>query len=199
MFQNPAAATWRYIGPPASKVVEAFHRSLPGYAITPLVPLPDLAKELGVRHILLKDESNRLGLPAFKILGASWAVQKAIATKYNLPLTAALEEVGAVARKEGVTLVTCTEGNWGRAIARMGKYLGIKATVFVPDFMDRSTQQKIEGEGARVIVVDGDYDFSIAKAREEANNGGMLIMDVSWDGYDEIPEVSICQCTRDKV
>jgi diaminopropionate ammonia-lyase len=26
----------------------------------------------------VKDESNRLGLPAFKILGASWAVYKAL-------------------------------------------------------------------------------------------------------------------------
>ena len=37
--------------------------------------------------------------------------------------------------------------------------------------------------------MDGDYDYSIAKAKEEANKGGMLVMDVSWKGYEEIPEV----------
>ena len=88
-------------------------------------------------------------------------------------------------------LVTCTEGNWGRAVARMAKYLGVKAVIFVPDFMDEATAGKIRSEGATVVVVDGDYDFSIEKAKEEAEKagGGMLVMDVSWEGYDEIPEV----------
>lgn len=72
----------------------------------------------------------------------------------------------------------------------MAKYLDIEAVIFVPDFMDEATQRKIEGEGKgiKVVVVDGDYDFSIAKAREEADKGGMLVMDVSWEGYEEIPE-----------
>jgi len=73
----------------------------------------------------------------------------------------------------------------------MAKYLGVKAVIFVPDFMDEATAGKIRGEGATVVVVDGDYDFSIEKAKEEADRGkgGMLVMDVSWEGYDEIPEV----------
>ena len=47
---------------------------MPGYRPTPLVELPELAAELGVAAVLVKNESKRLGLPAFKILGASWAV-----------------------------------------------------------------------------------------------------------------------------
>jgi diaminopropionate ammonia-lyase len=143
----------------------------------------------GLGHVLLKDESNRLGLPAFKILGASWAIHKVVAAKCDLPLSASLQELGDAARKANIELVTCTEGNWRRAVARMANYLQIKAVVFVPDFMDEATQKKIEGDGAKVIVVDGDYDHSIAKAREEADKGGMLVMDVSWKGYEEILEV----------
>ncbi|KAJ4375215.1 hypothetical protein N0V83_002301 [Neocucurbitaria cava] len=188
MFLNPLAASWRYAGPRANPAVESFHKSLPNYAVTPLISLPDLAKDLGLGYVLLKDESSRLGLPAFKILGASWAIYKAIAGQCLLPLTASIQELGAVASKNGVRLVTCTEGNWGRAVARMAKYLQITAVIFVPDFMDQATQQKIESEGAKVVVVDGDYDFSIAKAREEADKGGLLVMDVSWAGYEEIPE-----------
>ena len=72
----------------------------------------------------------------------------------------------------------------------MAKYLEIKAVVFVPGFMDEATQEKIRSEGAEVRVVDGDYDDSIAKAREEAEGkGAMLVMDVSWEGYEEIPQV----------
>jgi hypothetical protein len=191
MFHNPSAASWKHSGPSANPAVEPFHRTLPGYAVTPLIPLPDLAKELGLGHILSKDESNRLGLPAFKILGASWAIYKAVAVKCSLPLTASLQELGEAAREANIELVTCTEGNWGRAVARMAKYLQIKAVIFVPDFMDEATQKKIKSEGAKVIVVDGDYDYSIAKARKEADKGGMLVMDVSWEGYDEIPEVEL--------
>ncbi|CAN9406845.1 unnamed protein product [Alternaria sp. RS040] len=190
MFHNPSAASWEYPGPSANPAVEPFHRTLPDYSVTPLIPLPDLAKQLGLRHVLVKDESNRLGLPAFKILGASWAIHKAIASKCHLPLSATLDQLGTAAREAGIELVACTEGNWGRAVSRMAKYLEIKAVVFVPGFMDEATQEKIRSEGAEVRVVDGDYDDSIAKAREEAEGkGAMLVMDVSWEGYEEIPQV----------
>jgi diaminopropionate ammonia-lyase len=191
MFHNPSAAFWKHSGPCANPAVEPFHHTLPGYAVTPLIALPGLAKELGLGQVLLKDESNRLGLPAFKILGASWAIYKAVAAKCSLPLTASLQELGEAAREANIELVTCTEGNWGRAVARMAKYLQIKAVIFVPEFMDEATQKKIESEGTKVIVADGDYDDSIAKAREEADKGGILVMDVSWEGYDEIPEVEL--------
>ena len=49
-----------------------FHRTLNGYEPTALTPLPELARELGVAAVFAKDESTRLGMPAFKALGASW-------------------------------------------------------------------------------------------------------------------------------
>jgi len=59
--------------------VRAYHASLPGYAPTPLAEVPALAAELGVGRVFVKDESARLGLPAFKVLGASWAVRQVLA------------------------------------------------------------------------------------------------------------------------
>src|SRR5437016_9467160 len=56
----------------------AFHRRLPGYAPTPLLDAPALAHLLGIGQVTVKNESSRLGLPAFKILGASWAVYRAL-------------------------------------------------------------------------------------------------------------------------
>ena len=46
--------------------VLAFHRRLPGYDPTPLVAAPALASALGLDALLVKNESNWLGLPAFK-------------------------------------------------------------------------------------------------------------------------------------
>lgn len=39
----------------------AFHARLPGYALTPLVETPDIARRLGVARVWVKDESQRLG------------------------------------------------------------------------------------------------------------------------------------------
>ena len=55
------------------RLVTDFHRRLPGYAPTPLLAAPDLAAAAGVGAVLVKDESSRFGLPAFKMLGAAWA------------------------------------------------------------------------------------------------------------------------------
>ena len=62
---------------------------MPSYRPTPLIELPELAAELGVGAVLVKDESDRLGLPAFKILGASWAVNCALSKRggFDTPAT----------------------------------------------------------------------------------------------------------------
>ena len=67
-FSNPAYAPAAVPAPVDDAL--AFHRGLAGYAPTPLRDLGD--------GVWLKDESNRLGLPAFKVLGASWAVERAL-------------------------------------------------------------------------------------------------------------------------
>lgn len=190
MFLNPLAASWKYEGPSTNPEVIDFHGRLPDYNITKLHSLPRLAKDLGIGHVLIKDESNRFGLPAFKILGASWATFKAVAERCRLPLSTSIEELGEAARVSSVRIVTCTAGNWGRAVARMGKYMQIPTTVFVPKNMDAGTQDKIANEGANVIVVDGDYDQAVLVARKEAEAPkSIMMMDTSWEGYETIPQV----------
>jgi len=189
MYLNPFANTWT-CSSSATPAVEEFHRRLPEYNSTPLVSLPDLARDLRLGHVFVKDESFRFGLPAFKILGASWAVYRAVAAKVELPQTCPLDELSVSANARDITLVTCTDGNWGRAVARMAKYLRIPAIVFVPHNMDQATKEKIASEGARVSVVSGDYDESVKAARKEAEtSSGLLVMDTSWPGYEEIPKV----------
>ena len=48
--------------PAPSDEALSFHRSLPGYAPTPVHDLPAVAAELGLASVVLKDESHRLGL-----------------------------------------------------------------------------------------------------------------------------------------
>src|SRR5918997_3349001 len=65
-------------GPYPDRTPLQFHRRLPGYVETPLVDAPEIAAALGVGKVFVKDESNRLRLPAFKVLGASWAGYRAL-------------------------------------------------------------------------------------------------------------------------
>lgn len=83
MFNNMKQCSSVTLPAPNPKV-GAFHRTLPHYNHTPLVSLPEIAEELGIGHLLLKDEGSRLGLPAFKILGASWATVQAISKTLRL-------------------------------------------------------------------------------------------------------------------
>ena len=60
-----------------------FHSRLPGYSPTPLRDAPEIARSLGISQLLIKDESCRFGLPAFKILGASWAIYRALQDRHG--------------------------------------------------------------------------------------------------------------------
>ena len=56
----------KHLGLETAKKVQRFHSSFPIYKKTPLVELNNLAKELKVKNIYVKDESYRFGLNAFK-------------------------------------------------------------------------------------------------------------------------------------
>jgi diaminopropionate ammonia-lyase len=163
-----------WTAPPRDPRAIAFHRGLPGYAPTPLTDLPDLAGELDVGRVFAKDESQRLGLPAFKALGASWAVRRAIDRH---------DDCGPL------TIVTATDGNHGRAIARFARGMGHASTVFVPRGVHPSAVAAIRSEGALVVDVDGSYDDAVAEAdRLGRSSGCVLVQDTAWDGYEEIPQ-----------
>jgi diaminopropionate ammonia-lyase len=166
----------------------ALHRRIDGYVPTALVEAPELAQELGLGRVLLKDESARFGLPAFKALGAFWAAAWAVAERLGAPEPAtdpdALRE-----RADGAGLVlTCaTEGNHGRAVARAAARLGLGARVIVSAGTAQARVRAIEAEGARVERIDGDYDDAIRHAAAIADETHLVIADTSWPGYVEIP------------
>lgn len=148
-----------------------FHRSLPGYSPTPLVDLPHLAVEWNVGRVVAKDESSRLGLPAFKALGASWAIHRAVQDAPG-----------------PVTIVTATDGNHGRAVARFARVVGHSALIFIPDGVHPSAVQAIRDEGADVREIGGSYDHAVAAAaRASEAPSRVLVQDTAWEGYEEIP------------
>jgi diaminopropionate ammonia-lyase len=177
-------------GPYPDRTPLRFHRRLPGYVETPLVDVPKLAGALGVGKVLVKDESSRLGLPAFKVLGASWAVYRALEERLGEDF-GDWEEIWELEERleplRPLSLVAATDGNHGRAVARVARLLGLGAKIFVPEDMVLARREAIADEGAEVIVVDGTYDEAVELSAAEAGERALLVSDMSWPGYERTP------------
>src|SRR5256714_3903263 len=161
--------------PAPSSEARAFHEGMAGYRPTPVRDLPGVARELGLDAVGLKDESDRLGLPAFKVLGASWAVERALRERPDLR-----------------TLVAASAGNHGRAVARVAAQRGLRRRILLPARAAIARREAIAAEGAEVVAIDGDYEAAVAQAAAKgAEPGAMELADVggsgpaSWviDGY----------------
>ena len=193
---NPEAAA-ELPGAAPARAPLAFHRALPGYEPTPLRELPALARRCGAARVWLKDESRRLGLPAFKVLGAAWAVCRALAARLGDP-TLATDPLALRARLAGApALVAATDGNHGRAVARTAALLGLPARIFLPAGAAAARLAAIAGEGAAVEEVDGSYDEAVERAAATAEaEGALLVQDTGWPpgpagepGYEEMPRL----------
>lgn len=149
---------------------------------TPLRHLRGLAARMSVGDIILKDESSRLGLNAFKILGVAYAVERLLDQK-------------RIARQS--VLVCATTGNHGRAVARTARLRGLEAKVYVPANTAAARIKSIEAEGASVMIVDGSYDDAVRLAAGDAKlYGWTIISDTAWVGYEEIPRLIMAGYTK---
>ena len=157
-------------GMAAARAARRFHRTLPGYDVTPLRELTHLAKALGVGGFFVKDESFRFGLNAFKALGGSYAI-------------------GALIGDAPRTFVTATDGNHGRGVAWAARVLGQQAVVYMPRGSARERLDNILAQGARACILDMPYDDAVRYARRQAEiNGWTLVQDTAWPGYTDIPQ-----------
>lgn len=165
----------------------SFHRKLPGYEASPMVNARGIAARLGLGDVWVKNESSRLGLPSFKILGASWGTFRALDERVGgfgewATLDDLRQELGG-----RYSLAAATDGNHGRAVARMAKLLGLPASIFVPAGTAEARIEGIRSEGASCEVVDGTYEDAVARSAEAASDDCLVISDTSWEGYQDVP------------
>ena len=109
---------------PSSEALRVPPRVWTGYAPTPL-------HDLG-GGVWLKDESGRLGLPAFKVLGASWAVERALRADPSIRM-----------------LVAASAGNHGRAVAHVARLRGLACRVYLPARSVPRGARRSRGRGRR--------------------------------------------------
>jgi diaminopropionate ammonia-lyase len=166
--------------------VFSFHRTMPGYGPTPLIELDELGRELGLERLWIKDETSRMGLPAFKILGASWAVHRMLCRRLGLRNDA--QSLRAlVAESRPCTFVAATDGNHGRAVARAAKLYGCGAHILVPAGTASARITAIEAEGATVEQWDGSYDEAVAAAQGRADANTVVLADTASAPNEVVP------------
>ena len=172
--------------------VRSFHKSFPMYRETPLAELKQLAKELHVADIYVKDESYRFGLNAFKVLGGSYAIGSYLAEKLGKEIQELSYEniISKEIRDElgEITFISATDGNHGRGVAWTAQQFGQKSVIYMPKGSSQERLLNIRAHGAEASITDYNYDDAVRLAARQANeNGWVMVQDTSWEGYEDIP------------
>ncbi len=175
-----------------AKEVKSFHESFPMYTETPLRDMKNLAKEIGLGSIYVKDESYRFGLNAFKVLGGSYAIGKYLANKLNSSLSELPYEklISQEVKNQlgDITFVTATDGNHGRGVAWTANQLKQHSVVYMPKGSAKERLDNIKAEGAEASIMDMNYDECVRLANKQAEeNGWIMVQDTAWEGYEDIP------------
>jgi threonine synthase len=143
---------WRYA--PMLPLREGEEPVSLGEGCTPLIELPALSADLGVRRLWVKDEGlNPTG--SFKARGMSAAVTRA----------RALDVPG---------LVVPTAGNAGAALAAYGAAAHLPVRVYAPDTTPPGILATITALGAELCLVAGHIGDAGAAARAFANESGYV-------------------------
>ena len=175
------------------KKARAFHQSFPQYSVTPLVKLDKMAEYLGLGKVMVKDESYRFGLNAFKVLGGSYAMARYIANEtgkdvselpYNVLTSEKLKQEFGQA-----TFFSATDGNHGRGVAWSANKLGQKSVIFMPKGSTLTRLNNIKAEGAVATIESVNYDECVRMAAAAAakTKHGVVVQDTAWEGYEKIP------------
>lgn len=134
-----------------------------GEGWTPIHPLYKLAAQLGLKQLLLKDESvNPTG--SFKARGLSVAMSKA--------------------KELGIThCLIPTAGNAGGALSAYAAKAGIRATVVMPKHTPDTLKEECRLYGAELILLDGLIDACGKKVKQLAADTGGFDMSTMKEPY----------------
>jgi threonine synthase len=134
-----------------------------GEGMTPLLPCPRLGREMGLKRLLVKDESQ-LPTGSFKSRGMAVAV--------------------SMARHFGLRrLAIPTAGNAGGALAAYGARAGMEVFVFMPEDTPRINQVEAHLAGAHMFLVNGLITDCGRLVREGAERMGWFDMSTLKEPY----------------
>lgn len=130
---------------------------------TPVLEPMNLAKDLGVKRLWLKDE-GRNPSASFKDRASAIVVARTREIKSEI-------------------VVTASTGNAGAALACMSAAVGQPAIIFAPKTAPQAKVAQLLIFGARVILVDGNYDSAFDLAIEAANEFGWYCRNTGYNPF----------------
>lgn len=174
--------------------VSAVLQKCPRHTATPLTSAPGLARRARVGTVLVKDESDRMGLGSFKALGGAYAVARLLAAAAEQALGRPVTVTELVSSPDvraisATATVTCASaGNHGLSVAAGATLFGASAVVWLGEAVPQQFADRLVATGARVERVIGDYEQSMLAAGAAAREfGWQLVADSSWPGYVVVP------------
>src|SRR5699024_6928404 len=118
-----------------------------------------------VKDILMKDESVRFGLQAFKVMGGIYAIGKYISKQLGKDLKdlsfAELQSSEVKEQLGEITFISATDGNHGRGVAWAARELGQKSVIYLPKGSTEERLQAIQNDGAHAEITDLNYDDTV--------------------------------------
>lgn len=130
---------------------------------TPLYTPQQLTEKLGLQNFWLKDE-GRNPTASFKDRASAVVVARA-------------REIGAE------IVVTASTGNAGAALAGMSAAIGQKAIIFAPKTAPQAKIAQLLVYGAKVILVDGNYDSAFDLTIEAAKEFGWYCRNTGYNPF----------------
>ncbi|MEL6689758.1 MAG: pyridoxal-phosphate dependent enzyme, partial [Pseudomonadota bacterium] len=148
-------------------------------------------REVDGRTILIKDETQRMGLGAFKALGGIYAVAKLIEAEMGRPLgPEGFTEPAVRDVAKTMTFVCASAGNHGMSVAVGATHFGAKARIYLSETVPEHFAERLQAKGAEVVRAGKDYEASIEAAIADAERTGAIhLADGSWPGYTEPPRL----------
>ena len=147
---NRDYSMWRYA--PLMGIKEDYTKEMLRIGWTPLVKSYNLAKELGLKELYIKDDGlNPSGSSKDRASGV--AVLKAI--------------------EAGAKVISCSStGNAASSCACHAAHMGLPAVIFVPKRAPIGKLTQISLYGATLVVVDGDYKAAFRLSKEAIDKYG---------------------------
>jgi len=157
------SSLWRFL--PLLPVFAPKGDATPLHAVggTPVFKLDSLAETLGFNNLWLKDESKN-PTASFKDRASAIVIARA-------------QEIGAE------IIVTASTGNAGAALAGLSAAVGQKAVIFAPKSAPQAKIAQLLIYGAKVILVDGNYDDAFDLSIQCANEFGWYCRNTGYNPF----------------
>ena len=165
-------------------------RQCPVYQATPLRKI----KAPTGHQLLIKDETSRFRMGAFKALGGIYAMAAILLARWREenqtdiePERLFTEEVQAWSRQ--FTFVCASAGNHGLAVARGAKLFNAGCRIHLADTVPAAFENRLLTLGVTVVRSGANYEQSMRAATADCANGEILLSDSAWEGYSQIPSL----------